>query len=394
MKVAFPYFGYDTIALKNFIETLGGEVQLPPPTTERTLSIGTKYSPELICLPFKITLGNFIEALDNGADTLFMAAGARKCRFGYYHYIQETILKKIANGLAPHLSSECVGLEQNGCNEKNKRSSIGAGFKFYPISQYTPFEFIFQKMPEIFSVKPYRVIYAIYLLLQYSALVDEFRKLVRRARVVDFRRASEIEKRALQVIEDAKTINQIRNAKKEINALFDFAKKLPENTITVGLVGEIYLMLEPFANHDIEKELSKMGVLVVSKRSLYRHIKHLLHIDRDSYKIRRAAHKYLKDSPGGEAINTVGEARSFINQGVDGIIQLFPFTCMPENIALEALQKMSEDYSVPVLSLSIDEHTSKTGLLTRLEAFIDILKRVVSQRAGSRTPRSSLLTPR
>jgi predicted nucleotide-binding protein (sugar kinase/HSP70/actin superfamily) len=85
MKVAFPYFGYDTIALKNFIETLGGEVQLPPPITERTLSIGTKYSPELICLPFKITLGNFIEALDNGADTLFMAAGARKCRFGYYH---------------------------------------------------------------------------------------------------------------------------------------------------------------------------------------------------------------------------------------------------------------------------------------------------------------------
>ena len=346
MKVAFPYFGYDTIAIKNFIEALGGEVQMPPPPTERTLSIGTKYSPELICLPFKITLGNFIEALNNGADTLFMAAGARKCRFGYYHYIQDTILKKFGNG-----------------------------FKFYPISQYTPFEFIFQKMPKIFSVKPYRVIYAIYLLLQYSRLIDEFRKLVRRARVVDFRRASEIEKRALQVIENAKTINQIRNAKKEIKALFNFAKKLPENTITVGLVGEIYLMLEPFANHDIEKELGKMGVLVVSKRSLYRHIKHLLHIDRDSYKIKRTAHKYLKDSPGGEAINTVGEARSFIKQGVDGIIQLFPFTCMPENIALEALQKMSEDYSVPILSLSIDEHTSKTGLLTRLEAFVDILKR-------------------
>ena len=195
MKIAFPYFGYDTIALKNFIETLGGEVRLPPPITERTLSIGTKYSPELICLPFKITLGNFIEALDNGADTLFMAAGARKCRFGYYHYIQETILKQRSNG-----------------------------FKFYPISQYTPFEFILKKMPEIFSIKPPRVIYAIYLLLQYSALVDKFRKMVRRARVLDFRRASEIEKKALQVIADAKTINQIRNAKKEIKALLTLLK--------------------------------------------------------------------------------------------------------------------------------------------------------------------------
>ncbi len=93
MKVAFPYFGYDTIALKNFLEMLGAEVVLPPLPTERTLSLGTKYSPELICLPFKITLGNFIEALEAGADTLFMAAGARKCRFGYYHFIQETILK-------------------------------------------------------------------------------------------------------------------------------------------------------------------------------------------------------------------------------------------------------------------------------------------------------------
>jgi predicted nucleotide-binding protein (sugar kinase/HSP70/actin superfamily) len=102
----------------------------------------------------------------------------------------------------------------------------------------------------------------------------------------------------------------------------------------------------------------------------------------------------LRESPGGEALNTVGEARTFIKNGVDGIIHIFPFTCMPENIALEALQKMSDDYSIPILSLSIDEHTSKIGLMTRLEAYIDILKRVKTQRTVSRTPHSSLLTPR
>ncbi|MCX8015145.1 MAG: acyl-CoA dehydratase activase-related protein, partial [candidate division WOR-3 bacterium] len=93
MKVAFPYLGYDTIALKTFVKNLGAEVILPPSVTDRTLALGTKYAPELICLPFKITLGNFIEALESGADTLFMAGGARKCRFGYYHYLQENILK-------------------------------------------------------------------------------------------------------------------------------------------------------------------------------------------------------------------------------------------------------------------------------------------------------------
>lgn len=35
------------------------------------------------------------------------------------------------------------------------------------------------------------------------------------------------------------------------------------------------------------------------------------------------------------------------------------------------LQKVSEDYSVPVLYLTYDSQTSDTGLDTRLEAFYD-----------------------
>ncbi|MEO0131232.1 MAG: acyl-CoA dehydratase activase-related protein, partial [candidate division WOR-3 bacterium] len=109
MKAAFPYIGYYSIALKDFLTALGTEVCLPPQLTKRTLELGVKYSPEMVCLPFKITLGNFIEALERGADTLFMAAGARKCRFGYYHYLQEKILRE-----------------------------LGYQFKFYSVSQYSP----------------------------------------------------------------------------------------------------------------------------------------------------------------------------------------------------------------------------------------------------------------
>jgi predicted nucleotide-binding protein (sugar kinase/HSP70/actin superfamily) len=346
MKVAFPYFGLDTIAIKNFLETLGAEVRMPALPTEKTITLGTKYSPELICLPFKITLGNFIEAIEAGADTLFMAAGAKKCRFGYYHFIQETILKK-----------------------------LGKDVKFYPISQYTPFEFIFQKMPEIFSVKPVKVMYAIYVMLKHSALIDYLRQLSRKARTINFLKSTKAEQQALNIIKKAKTISQINKARKKIKSLFDFSDNENVSPLKIGLVGEIYLMLEPFANHDIEKELGKMGVWVWNERSLYSHLKHLLRIDWRRYIRYHEARAYLKESPGGEALNTVGEARSFIKKGADGIIHIFPFTCMPENIALEALQKMSEDYSVPVLSLSIDEHTSKTGLLTRLEAFVDLIKR-------------------
>ncbi|MEO0077049.1 MAG: hypothetical protein ABIK19_05235, partial [candidate division WOR-3 bacterium] len=303
-------------------------------------------SPELICLPFKITLGNFIEALAAGADTLFMAAGARKCRFGYYHYLQEKILKNFGNN-----------------------------FQFYAISQYTPFEFIFKKMPSIFSVSPQQVLYAIFLLLNHCALIEDFRKLIRRARVNNFSKSLVKEKQALQIISRVKTIKEIHSARKAIKELFGDTQAVPNGTIKVGLVGEIYLMLEDFANHDIEKELGRLGVLVLNPRSLYRHLKHLLHIDFSDLKYYYYGRRYLKESPGGEAMNSVGEAYSFIKRGVDGIIHIFPFTCMPENIASSALQKLSDDYSIPLLSLSIDEHTSKTGLLTRLEAFVDLLKR-------------------
>ena len=35
-----------------------------PQQTKRTLDLGTKYSPEWACLPLKLTVGNYIEALE------------------------------------------------------------------------------------------------------------------------------------------------------------------------------------------------------------------------------------------------------------------------------------------------------------------------------------------
>lgn len=349
MKATFPFFGYETLALKSFLKNLGAEVILPRNLTKRTLEIGVKLSPEMICLPFKITLGNFYEALEMGANTLFMAAGAKKCRFGYYHFLQEMILRE-------------------------KFSVFGdSGFNFYPVSQYTPYQFLFEKMPKIFATTPNKVIRALILLLMKSALIEEFKELIRKKRAINFTEAEGWEKVILKKIEKAEKFSEIQKLKKEIKRILWVEDK--DDLLKVGLVGEIYFMIEPFANQEIEKELGKMGVWVLAKRSLYGHLKHLLKLDWEFIKFYLLAKRYLKDSPGGEAIRTLGEALDFIKKGVDGIIHIFPFTCMPENIAMEVLDEVSKDYNVPILSLSFDEHTSKTGLLTRLEAFVELLKR-------------------
>lgn len=344
MRASFPNLGYDTYALKTFIEDLGAEVVLAPPNSRRTIELGAMHSPELICMPYKITLGNMLEALELGADTLFMAAGARKCRFGYYHYLHERALK--------NLGKEC---------------------RFIPITQYSPFEFFFKVMPGVFGVSPLRVMRAVAKMLTKSRLTQEFRQYLNRKRAVDFDGAESVKPKALAVIERAYTLKQIEAARGEVRRLFDLNGTEPQ--VRLGLVGEIYFMIEQFASQEIEKELGKMGAEVVFERSLYRHIRHLLFSDPAFARSGRLARPYLEESPGGEAISTVGEAVYFQRQGLDGIVHIFPFTCMPENIALEALQKLSEETGIPVLSLSFDEHTSRTGLLTRLEAFVDLVKR-------------------
>ena len=61
-------------------------------------------------------------------------------------------------------------------------------------------------------------------------------------------------------------------------------------------------------------------------------------------------------------------------QGIDGAIQVIPFTCMPEIVAETISKKVSEDLDFPVLTQIYDEQTGEEGLITRLEAFVDLLK--------------------
>ncbi|MDO8687838.1 MAG: hypothetical protein Q7K41_04540, partial [Dehalococcoidales bacterium] len=46
-------------------------------------------------------------------------------------------------------------------------------------------------------------------------------------------------------------------------------------------------------------------------------------------------------------------------------------TCMPEIIAQNIMPKTKEN--IPVLTILCDEQTTRTGMLTRLEAFVDLL---------------------
>lgn len=99
-KATFPTMGAYTECFKYLVERLGCEPIVPPPITQETIKLGVRHSSNFVCFPFKTTLGNLIQGLDNGADTIIEVGCSTKkapepCRFGYYSYLHQQILKRL-----------------------------------------------------------------------------------------------------------------------------------------------------------------------------------------------------------------------------------------------------------------------------------------------------------
>jgi len=88
----------------------------------------------------------------------------------------------------------------------------------------------------------------------------------------------------------------------------------------------------------------------------------------------RAAYPYLREEVGGHGQMSVGETVLAKEEACDGVVHLFPFTCMPEIVAQNILVKASDDLDVPTLTVIVSEQTGEAGLQTRVEAFLDILE--------------------
>jgi predicted nucleotide-binding protein (sugar kinase/HSP70/actin superfamily) len=342
------------IALQTLLAGLELEVIPPPPITKRTLELGVKYSPEFVCMPMKINLGNFIEAIELGADTIVMGGGWGPCRFGYYAQIEKEILQDLGYDFqmlvleAPD-SKFSVLLKQ--------LQSLGQNVSLWQALK--SLKFAWHKMNAIEQVEKGLEYY-----LPRAIQPDQIEKFYQQgiqgiARAVNAGQSFEVARQA---------VTRIQNV--------DMKTDPP---LKIGLVGEIYTVLEPAANYEIIKLLGRLGVEV--QRSIYLSDwvnDHLLggHIKKSSRKsIIAAAHPYLNYWVGGHGQETIGTTVELIRQGCDGIIQIGPLTCMPEIVAQSILPLISEKKGIPCMTLWFDELSGTAGIQTRLEAFTDMVYR-------------------
>jgi len=345
------------IVIASLIRSLGGEVVIPPKTSKKTLSIGTKYSPEAICLPYKLLLGNYIEAIEHGADAVIMISSPGICRLGEYS-------KTIRNAL----------------------DDLGYKIKYIDLDLYKgKFLEMMDCMKTVTgNTNIIAVAKGLKLAFDKVFILDNLDTVLSyyRAREYVFGESERAYNKALKWIDQASNSKEL----KEANRLaIEEIRKTPINeqkdVLKVDLTGEIFMVLDPFSNQDLEKELGKLGVETKRSMSLSGWLKTAIipaflrkeetHIER-AYKY---AKPYLLRDIGGDAIESVSDVAYATSKGVDGIIHISPFTCMPEIMSQNIFPRMREDGAIPILALVLDEQTGKAGFVTRLEAFVDLMRR-------------------
>ena len=355
MKITFPHMGYIDIALGAILEKLGQEVIVPPPTSRRTLNLGVRHSPEFACLPFKVNLGNFIEGLEKGAEALIMVgdSGKGSCRLGFYARTQEVILRELGYDFRMVILSNRAGNEF-----VDGLADLGQG----------------KSRKEIVS--------AFWLGWRKMRLCEEAEKRSHRIRPYEVQRGetTRVFRQAIKMIEEAKNISQLRQAREEGRALFEkIEQDRDRRPLRIAVTGEIYVVWESFVNLDIEAKLGEMGVEVIRCLWLSENILHRVHLDfwswRSKSRALKAAEPYLGYNVGAECNISVGNVVISKRRGYDGLIHLMPFTCMPEIVAQSIIPKVSREHQMPVLTFILDEHTGEAGMVTRLEAFVDLLAR-------------------
>lgn len=363
MAVTFPQMGTLNIPVKAFLEGIGQEVVLPPPSSKRTIELGVKYSPEFACLPLKINIGNYIEAWERGADTVVMAGGVGPCRFGYYAQVQREILQDLGCDM------EMIVLEPPDCDWKDLKH------QYRRLTQG--------------RISAAQLVKTLQLVWKKLNAVDEIEKLALKYHPYEINRGDT--KKAfhqiLKWIEEAKCSKEVkevlRAGKKKIDRI---EKNLQRRPLRIGLVGEIYMLLEPFASLNIQWSLGNLGAEVSKSIYLSDWVKE--HLIFNSLRLKRSgslqnlAKPYLNYFVGGHGLETIGHTVMYANEGYDGIIQLMPFTCMPEIVAKSILPQVSKEKEIPVLSLVLDEQSGEAGVATRLEAFLDLIARRKAQQEG------------
>ena len=345
--LAIQPWGNYALALAASVECLRVKPWTSTSSTPEILQLGVEASPEFSCLSFKASTGHFIKAAQEGVEYGVMVNSVGTCRLRYYRSAQQKILKDRG------LNLFIFGLGYDGIKPPLIRHfdpDLG------PFLRCSARAFMKVKTIDVLEEEAWRT----------------------RALELHTGDTTRVMNESIKDLDAARTVGEIREFKKTIQARFN---KIPVDggriPLKVGLVGEATVLRDKYLNHNIEETLGSMGVEVRNFFLMGAELRNIFHIGLWSKHSRRAlvklARPYLKSLVGGHALESVANTIRCAKEGYDGVVHVAPTGCMPEISIRPILNKVSQDMDIPVLKCSFDEHTGHVGVVTRLEAFVDVL---------------------
>lgn len=385
--ILMPHMNPNNLMLAAAMNAYGVKnVLILPEQDERNLTYSSRISSGKECLPYRITMGDFMKFYydnrDNGFDLDnvigFMPSSFGPCRFGKYAVEQMRQLKDIGFNLP---------IETTVSNNAYRDFGLGAGFERLTWKSIVAVDYL-QRL--LWRSRPYEKIEG-----SADELFEKYRQMI-----------------ADRVRVKASFNNILKEATGQFRALIDPNK--PRKPL-VGINGEIFLRTNKFSNSNLEKECEKAGLeIIISPMSewfkyiAHRHIEDAIS-NRDFKKLARGYIKnsimkrdersvasncmdlldthepsteeilgyskhYLSPKCGSEAVLSIGSGIEWLeNPQFAGVISVMPHGCMPGGIVAAMSENFSAHYGKPWINLTYDGFMENTNL-TKIYNLAEVLK--------------------
>lgn len=134
--------------------------------------------------------------------------------------------------------------------------------------------------------------------------------------------------------------------------------------INIAVIGHPYNIYDRYISMNMIERLKASGARVLTADQLPEEV------------VREEARKLPKKLFWTINQRMIGAAYHYFGrEEVHGLIHVASFGCGPDSITGELIERYARSESrKPLLNLTIDEHTGEAGLVTRLEAFLDMVR--------------------
>ncbi len=133
---------------------------------------------------------------------------------------------------------------------------------------------------------------------------------------------------------------------------------------TIAVIGHPYLLYDEHINHRLLHRLEQLHNRVLTPEMLASE-----KLDAGIVRLTGTAYWAYEE-------DVVGAGGHYLQSNVDGVIGIMAFGCGPDSQMMDIVRRNAAKQRVPpFMNLTVDEHTAETGIITRLEAFLDMIHR-------------------